>query len=222
MSSISMPVGRRSFMISAAAGILASQAVAQPSDSANEHAGDVFPLLNCPVCDTMLGGTDIIIREENREVRVCDRECEKGLQGSYFTFLKAIDEQIAIEQANDYPLTKCLIDGVPLKGKGPVEFVFRNRLFRVCCDDCRFKIEEQAAKYFAELNMAVVKEQRAAYPIETCLVSKKPLGQKAVDHVCANMLVRLADGNQIARFNKSPGRYLENLRELRKKKEKAG
>ncbi|HYW79131.1 MAG TPA: hypothetical protein VE890_06110 [Thermoguttaceae bacterium] len=95
--------------------------------------------------------------------------------------------------------------------------VFRNRLFRVCCDDCWYKIQDEPAKYFAKLNEAVVKAQKPTYPIETCIVSKKPLGNKAVDHICANMLVRLADEDQIKRFNESPGKYLEVLRELRKK-----
>lgn len=159
-----------------------------------------------------------MLREESRELRVCDQQCLEDLKGNYFSFLEAIDARILVEQGDDYPLKTCLVDGTPLKGKEPVNFVLRNRMFRVCCDDCRYKIEEEPAKYFTKLNAAVVKEQKESYPIETCIVSKKPLGKAAVDHVCTNLLVRLADPSQIARFNESPGKYLEELRKLREKK----
>ncbi len=218
MRRTSVTVCRRTFLTSVAAGIIGGRAAAQATDSANDDAGDVFPLSDCPVCQTMLGGTDVIIRENNRELRVCDEQCEEEFRAQYYTFLEDVDAQIIVEQSDYYPLKKCLVNGTSFSGKEPVDLVFRNRLFRVCCDDCRFKIEEEPAKYFAMLNTAVVKKQRASYPIETCIVSKKPLGKKAVDHVCANLLVRLADPGQIPRFNESPGKYLEELRELREKK----
>lgn len=223
MRGISLTICRRSFLISTVAGIFGGRAMAQQAgDSANAAAGDVFPLLKCPACESPLGGTDKILREDNREIRACDQECLEKLQADYFSFLEAIDEEIIFEQGDDYPLKTCLVDGTPLEEKDGASFVFRNRLFRVCCDDCRYKIEEEPAKYFAKLNAAVVKAQKAAYPIETCIVSKQPLGKKTVDHVCANLLVRLADPDQIARFNERPGKYLEDLRELPKKgKEKA-
>ena len=211
---------RRSFLISTAAGILGGRALAQTDDTANDKAGDVFPLANCPVCETQLGSTDKILREENREIRTCDEQCMEKLQADYFRFLDAIDAQIIVEQSDYYPLKACPVTGTSLEGKEPLDIVFRNRLFRVCCEDCRYKIEEEPAKYFTMLNAAVVKKQKADYPLKTCLVSKKPLGGKAVDHVCANMLIRLADPEQIARFNESPGKYLEELRKLREKSKK--
>lgn len=216
MRSLSFSICRRSFLVSAVAGILGGRVAAQATDSEDDAAGDLFPLLNCPVCDTRLGGGDTVIREENREFRVCDQQCLEEFQGDYYSFLEAIDDQIKVEQHDDYPLKTCLIDGRPLEGTEPMDLVFRNRLFRVCCADCWYKIEEKPAKYFTELNAAVVGAQRATYPIETCVVSKKPLGKKAVDHVCANLLVRLADRDQIERFNERPGKYLEELREKRK------
>lgn len=213
-----LTVCRRSFLISAAAGLLGARAAAQEADSADDdEAGDVFPLLNCPVCDVELGGQDVVIRQENRELRTCDEECREELLGNYYSFLKLIDEQIVLEQSDCYPLETCLVCGKSLEGKDPLEVVFRNRLFRVCRDDCRYEIEPEPAKYFAKLNAAVVEKQRADYPLRTCIVSKQPLGEKAVDHVCANLLVRLADAGQINRFNERPGKFLEELRELREK-----
>ena len=217
MRAKSLIVCRRSFLISAAAGIIGGRAAAQGAESADDKAGDVFPLLKCPVCEVPLGGEDKIIREENREFRACDQECLDELKADIFRFLEQIDDQIIAEQGDYYPLKECLVTGKSFAKEAPTDLVCRNRLFRVCCDDCRYAIEEKPAKYFARLNAAVVKEQKPSYPLKTCLVSKKPRGKKAVDHVCANLLVRLADPSQIARFNRSPGKYLEELRELREK-----
>ncbi len=211
-------VCRRSFLISAVAGILAPRVAVQAADPEDDDAaGDVFPLRNCPVCDVKLGGSDKITRQENRELRACDQECLEELLGDYYNFLELIDEQIVLEQTDDYPLATCLVSGKSLEDNTPVNVVFRNRLFRVCREDCRYKIEQAPAEYFAKLNTAVVEKQKADYPLAKCIVSGKPLGLEAVDHVCANLLVRLADASQLNRFNESPGKYLEELRKLREK-----
>ncbi len=96
MRETSLTVCRRSFLISSAAGIFGGRAWAQQAaDATNAAAGDVFPLIKCPACETQLGGTDKIFREENREFRACDQECLEELQANFFSLLEAIDDQMS-------------------------------------------------------------------------------------------------------------------------------
>jgi len=68
------------------------------------------------------------------------------------------------------------------------------------------------------VNRAAVEKQKAGYPLTKCVVSGKPLGKDAVDHVVGNQLVRLADADQIEVFNQNPGEFLAKVREALRKK----
>ena len=128
-----------------------------------------------------------------------------------------VDDRIKEEQGPFYPLDTCVVDGTKLDDSNRLDVVFRNRLFRVCSDECQKKLEQSPAKYFALVNRAVVKKQKAGYPLSACVVSGKPLGPDAVDHVVGNQLVRLADADQIEPFNQNAGEFLAKVREALRK-----
>jgi hypothetical protein len=104
------------------------------------------------------------------------------------------------------------VDGKPL-GLGSFNHVFRNRLFRLCGGRCQTKLEQKPAKFFGELDYAVIEKQKSGYPLTTCIVSGKKLGADSLDHVVANQLVRLHSSDQLEQFNRTPGHYLEKVGE---------
>jgi hypothetical protein len=147
-------------------------------------------------------------------------ECkDRFFQEAYFVMSK-IDEQIVAQQRPHYPLTTCIVDDKPLADKDAINHVFRNRLFRVCGDKCRAALEKEPVKFFGKLDAAVVEKQKPKYSLKKCIVSGKPLGKDAFDHVVANQLVRLASLEQVERFNRHPGKFLEQLREAAEKETK--
>ena len=77
------------------------------------------------------------------------------------------------------------------------------------------KLKKEPAKYFGELDLAVVESQMKDYPLKTCLVSGKPPGSELVDYVIANQLVRLADFDQLILFQEAPGKFLKKLQAAR-------
>lgn len=181
-------------------------------------AGDPYPLPTCVVLDSPLYDDSSILDFDGREIRVCCEDCVGEFNDKYDTWIRVVDERIVMQETPYYPLATCLVDGKSLDEVSTVDFVFRNRLFRLCSDDCRQAVEQHPGKYFGLLNEAVIKKQKPGYPSAACIVSGKPLGEDAVDHVVGNQLVRLAGKEQLDEFEKNPGKYLAELRKLAKDK----
>ncbi len=179
--------------------------------------GDVFSLPDCPILDTPFDDRTRVFTDKGRELRVCCMECkERYYQESFFVMSK-IDEQLVAQQKPFYPVTTCIVDDKPFADKDAINHIFRNRLFRLCGDKCRESLEKQPAKFFGKLDAAVVEKQKPNYPLMKCVVSGKTLGKDALDHVVANQLVRLASLEQLDKFNRTPGKYLEQVRKAAEK-----
>jgi YHS domain-containing protein len=189
-------------------------------ETSDGSEGDPYPLAKCVILDVDLSQRSYALDFSGRDIRVCCRDCMNEFKKNYDSWIRVVDERITDEQQASYPLDKCVVDGTKLDESDRIDFVFRNRLFRVCSRECQEKIEREPAKYFDLLNRAVIEKQKAGYPLQTCVVSGKPLGTDAVDHVVANQLVRLAGASQVARFNKNPAQYLAAVREAAKKQSK--
>jgi hypothetical protein len=151
----------------------------------------------------------------DREIRVCCDQCVNEFSD---TWIDVIDERIIDLQTPLYPLKKCIVDDKPLDDFNTIDKVVGNRLFRLCSDDCCKAVEQQPAKYFGVLNKAVVKQQKPNYPLAKCVVNDEPLGREAIDHVVGNQLIRLSSPEQLDKFDANPGKYLQELRQLLKKK----
>lgn len=177
---------------------------------------DPYPLTRCVVQESVVDAKSEIFEVKGREIRVCCEQCLGQFNDDPDRWLELVDEQIIKQQTPFYPLETCAVDGKSLKETFPVEVVFRNRLFRLCSDACHAKLKAEPGPPFEALNRAVLKKQKVAYPLTKCLVSGKPLGAKAIDHVVANQLIRLAGPEQLDKFEETPGSYLEKLRALRK------
>jgi len=208
------------FRLAAIAALLLVGAAAQADGQlpGDKIESDPYPLENCVVMQGPLSKGAYSVDVGEREIRVCCEECVERVRSNPEHWLQVVDDRIKEEQREVYPLETCVVDGVKLDDGNRLEIVFGNRLFRVCCDDCRKKLEEDPAKYFALVNRAAVAKQKPGYPLTKCVVSGKPLGKHAIDYVVGNQLVRLADAEQIKIFNQNPGEYLAQVREAWRKK----
>ncbi len=91
-----------------------------------------------------------------------------------------------------------------------VNFIYNNRLVRLCCKNCVKKFKKDPAAYFKKIDAAIVKKQREHYPLETCVVGKGPLGAmgEPVEIIAGNRLVRFCCAGCKPEFEKNPAKYL--------------
>ncbi len=192
-------------------GLAAPAGGAEPGDSGT---GDQFPLISCAVTETQLDRKALVFSHQGREIRTCCLDCEDDMKKDFDSWIRKIDDRIVAQQEDYYPLTTCVVDGKSLEQTASLDFVFRNRLFLLCSFECQEKLTAKPAEFFTRLNQAVIKQQTPSYPLTTCIVSGKTLGEKAINHVVGNQLVRLFDSTQLNRFDENPGKYLADLRKL--------
>jgi YHS domain-containing protein len=111
-----------------------------------------------------------------------------------------------------YPLATCPISGQKLGSMGdPVVKLYEGREVRFCCDMCLPKFEKDLAKSMSRLDADIIKDQLPIYPTDESIVSAKKIGDKPIDFVYANRLIRLHDEQEKATFLKNPGKYLADL-----------
>lgn len=190
--------------------------VINAESSTTSTVGDPYPLSTCPVSGEKLGGMGdpVIYNYNGREIRFCCKNCVKKFEADPDKYIKQIDAAIVKQEKPYYPLKTCVVSGEELGGMGEeVDFVYNNRLFETCCNNCPKKIAKDPAKYFKELDAAVVKAQLADYPLTTCPVTGEKLGEMGdpVDFVFANRLVRFCCPKCVAKFKADPQKYMSEL-----------
>lgn len=110
-----------------------------------------------------------------------------------------------------YTLPDCPIGG-PLGSMGePVVRVYDGREVRFCCAGCIGAFEADMDAQWKAIDAKIVEQQRLHYPLDRCVVTDRPLGADAVNHVHMNRLVRLADRDAVATFREDPARWLAEL-----------
>lgn len=182
---------------------------------------DPYPLDQCVVCDSDLDENSEFLDFDGREIRVCGNlDCGAQFSNETDRWMAEVDQKIVEQEKPFYPLTTCVVTGDSLETVGAVDFILFNRLFLLSGETSCDAVQENPEKYFSLLNKAVIEKQKSNYPLDKCIVSEQPLGEKAIDYVVANQLVRLANEEQIEAFDKMAGIHLAKLRKLTK--EKAG
>ncbi len=176
--------------------------------------GDPYPLVNCILSSEPLDEGFEILDYQGREVRVCCADCASRFSDEGDIHINEINALLIEQQKPLYPLDKCIVTGNAL-GKGTIEHIFRNRLFRLASLEAVAKLEKAPAQYFGELDLTVIEKQSKDYPLKNCVVSGKALDDSAIDHVVANQLVRLAGYDHLAAFNENPGKYLTKIRDAK-------
>lgn len=120
------------------------------------------------------------------------------------------DRSAIAMQRFSYPLTTCVVSGEALDAK-PTEFIVKGQLVRTCCTKCKAEIEKDPTAALKKIDDAVVAAQKAGYPMTTCVVSDAKLDDKSVDYVYASRLVRLANREAVANFEKDPKSAMAKL-----------
>lgn len=171
--------------------------------------GHPYTLGTCPVSGEELGHEgDPVVREfDGREVRFCCDDCVEKFEADPAGYLAKIDEQIIAQQRMHYPLTTCIVSGESMIEDGKftgVDVVYKNRLVRFCCDKCAGKFAKDPASVLAKLDKAMIEQQRAAYPLNTCVISGEELGGMGdpVEKLYMNRLVRFCCERCVGKFEK--------------------
>jgi hypothetical protein len=117
----------------------------------------------------------------------------------------AQDPDIVRAQKPSYPLKTCAVSGEALGSMGePVDYTVKGRLVRLCCKGCTKELDKDPSAAFEKIDEAVVAAQKPSYPLTTCAATGAKLDDKAIDHVHGTRLVRLANREAIAQFEKDP------------------
>jgi len=122
------------------------------------------------------------------------------------------DAKVITEQAPSYPLTTCPISHESLDSMGkPHELVHEGHLVRLCCKSCVKEFKKDPAPILKAIDDAVVKAQKASYPLKTCVVSGEELGDTAFDLVQGTRLVRLCCKDCVKGFQKDTAKYMASI-----------
>jgi YHS domain-containing protein len=125
---------------------------------------------------------------------------------------------VAITAPSTYPIDYCLVSGEKLGGMGdPVVYKHEGREIRFCCPACIETFKKNPAPFLAQLDQAIIENQRKDYPLSTCVVSGEKLGAmgKPYNYVYQNRLVEFCCGGCVETFNKDPQKYLKMIDDAR-------
>lgn len=118
----------------------------------------------------------------------------------------------AARLGDGYYLTGCAHCGEPLGARGEaIKTLQGQREVLFCRAECRESFERDRAAGLARLDAVMIEDQRPIYPTATSVVSGRPLGERPVDFIWYNRLVRVADERERAEFVRDPGPALERL-----------
>ncbi|HEY0010085.1 MAG TPA: hypothetical protein VGB55_15280 [Tepidisphaeraceae bacterium] len=189
--------------------VLITLGLTQFAAAAAPVAGDPYPLSTDAQTNQPLGDKPVIHDHNGRELRFANPESLEQFKKDPKAALTKVDEQIVAQQKPNYPTDKCLVSDEPLGDMGdPIEYVFNNRLVRLCCGGCKKGTAKKSAEVFQTLDAEVIKKQQATYPLKTDVVTGEPLGEKPVDFVIGTTLVRFAKESSIEAFKADPAKYL--------------
>jgi len=197
---------------------LASFGLAGPT-TAPDVKGDPYLLSTCPVSGAKLGsmGAPVVKTIEGREVRFCCGGCVGRFEANTAKYFAQVDKATVKQQMPFYPVKTCVVSGESLIIKGKdigVDYVYRNRLVRLCCKGCIREFNAEPAGFLKNLDAAVIKAQTADYPLKDCAVLEgSKLGSMGdpVEIVVANRLVKFCCAGCRPKFDKDPAAFLVRL-----------
>lgn len=195
-------------MLRSAAVLAACAIITASAYAAGEPKGDVYTLSTCIVSGKPLGDAPVVKTIQGREMRFCCGGCPAKVEADPATFMAKLDEKLIASQKAAYPVDTCAVTKESIDPKKPADIVYKNRLVRFCCIDCKKEFDADPAKYLAEIDKAVIEKQGPGYTSKTCVVSGKELSANAVNYVVANQLVKFCCNDCVKEFEKDPSKYL--------------
>lgn len=127
---------------------------------------------------------------------------------------------LAKDVPTSYPLDVCPVSDQKLGAMGkPVVINYKGREVRFCCPACPKEFDKDPAKYLKKMDEQIIKKQKPAYPLATCVVSGDKLQHSEmgdpVDYIYKNQLVRFCCSGCVKTFEKNPAPYLKKLADAR-------
>jgi hypothetical protein len=189
------------------------------ADQDTKRAGDAYPLTTCPISGRTLGENAVVVvlsempdaAMNGREVRFCCNGCRGKFEKEAATQLPKLDELIIKDQLKVYPVTNCIVmtDDELADPRSPEAMedknvVIGNRLYRFCCKGCIRKFKKDPKTFSAELDKIVIEQQSEDYPLDVCVVTGSPYGDKPFEFVVANRLVRTCCGGCAGKVRANP------------------
>lgn len=115
-------------------------------------------------------------------------------------------------KGDPYSLSVCPVSGEPLGTMGdPIIAAHGEREVRFCCSGCPKQLTAAPAKFLSKIDALMTADQVKHYPLKTDVVSGKELGEKPVDLIHNNRLVRLGGESSVAKFKAEPDAYIAKL-----------
>lgn len=182
-----------------------------------------YPLEVCPVSDEKLGsmGDPVDVVVDGRLVRLCCAGCKKGVEKSKAEIIAKLDAAVIAEQKPMWPaaLATCPVSGEAFVEAETIDYVHGTRYVKLCCAGCKKGVTKSADALFAKIDEAMAAEQRASYPLETCVVSGKPIDAATANETFYGVtLVRFCCPRCPAAFEKNPASFVAKVKEARKGK----
>lgn len=109
-----------------------------------------------------------------------------------------------------YPLDHCVMSGKQFSDDAkPVVAVHEGREIKFCCNGCKGKFEADPAAVFSKVDKEIVEQQKAKYPLNTCVVSGKEIAEgEGVDYVYNNRYVKLCCAGCEKKVAADPAKYI--------------
>lgn len=171
-----------------------------------------YPMTTCVVSGRALGANSVTAMHEDTLVRFCCNGCKDTFTKAPTTYLARLatakaasfgnidlgteswtDEQTAAfvaEQKPDYPLTTCPVSGKPIEDGKAIDLVLEGTLVRLCCNQCVDAAKKDATTIVTQVQSAAFTAQKSNYPLATCAISGKPLGDRSASTMVGTVLVR--------------------------------
>lgn len=187
-----------------------------------EFQGDPYLLDTDPVTGKKLGPLDKqrVLDHEGRELRFADERNENAFREDPAKYLPKVDAAMIAQQSPGYLLATCPVSGKKLGEMGkPIDFLYKNRLVRFCCGECKGEFLKDPSKYIAKLDEAVIEAQAKVYPLKSCAVSGEAFGGEMgepVDYVLGHRMVRVCCNGCVKKLRKDPLGYLMKVEAAKK------
>ncbi|GMV26684.1 MAG: hypothetical protein AMXMBFR58_27150 [Phycisphaerae bacterium] len=188
-------------------------AAQQPAPTDSERRGDGYYLASCAACGGLLGttGPAVTVLYQGREVIVCDQRCRAAFEAALPDAMARLDQVMIADQKPLYPTSFSIVSNRSLPDDA-TEFIWMNRLIRVCDADEQSTFLANPEVFIQKLDRAVIDYRLPRYDIDKCLVQGVELDEdSAVNVVVANRLLRVCCGDCAARVRNMPRSRIPNV-----------
>ncbi len=129
---------------------------------------------------------------------------------------KEVAEKTSNPWTEPYSLSTCAVLGTELGSMGdPVIKVQDGREVRFCCSGCVPRFEADPKPFLEKVDARMVKDQRAVYPLDRCVVTDVPLVAEGrdvgLDVVYGNRLFRVRDSGARRQLLADPKTFVVKL-----------